>query len=98
MAGFGCLVISGASRGLGAALAERFAAPGVTLRLLARTESGLAETAERCTARGAMVETAALDVRDGATVVLVTMSAAEPARAASNAAASPNRPLPMWMS
>jgi len=68
MASFGCVVISGASRGLGAALAERFAAPGVTLRLLARTASGLAETAACCAARGAAVEMAALDVRDGAAV------------------------------
>jgi short-subunit dehydrogenase len=62
----GCVVISGASRGLGAALAERFAAPGVALRLIARSAAGLADTAARCTARGAAVETAAIDVRDGA--------------------------------
>lgn len=65
---FGCIVISGASRGLGAALAERFAMPGVTLRLIARSARGLAETAARCTALGATVDTAALDVRDGAAV------------------------------
>ncbi|NMJ42141.1 SDR family NAD(P)-dependent oxidoreductase [Roseomonas sp. JC162] len=61
-----CVLISGASRGLGAALAERFAAPGVTLRLVARGAEGLAATAARCVARGAIVETAAIDVRDGA--------------------------------
>lgn len=60
-----CVLISGASRGLGAALAERFAAPGVTLRLVARGAEGLAATAARCIARGAQVETAAIDVRDG---------------------------------
>ena len=59
-----CIVISGASRGLGAALAERFAQPGVALRLVARGAAGLAETAARCAARGAQVETAAIDVRD----------------------------------
>ncbi|MEO3470239.1 SDR family NAD(P)-dependent oxidoreductase [Roseomonas sp. CAU 1739] len=63
-----CVVISGASRGLGAALAERFAAPGVALRLLARSATGLAGTAARCTARGASVETATIDVRDGAAI------------------------------
>lgn len=58
------ILVSGASRGLGAALAERFAAPGVALRLVARGMAGLAATAERCRARGAEVETAAIDVRD----------------------------------
>ncbi|GGJ29253.1 SDR family NAD(P)-dependent oxidoreductase [Neoroseomonas lacus] len=64
----GCVVISGASRGLGAALAERFAASGIALRLIARGASGLAETAARCTARGATVETAAIDIRDAAAI------------------------------
>ncbi len=60
-----CVVVTGASRGLGAGLAERFAAPGVVLCLVARSAEGLAHTAERCRALGASVETAALDVRDG---------------------------------
>lgn len=64
----GGVVISGASRGLGAALARRFAAPGVTLGLLARSEDGLRETATACAARGAAVRLAALDVRDAASV------------------------------
>jgi short-subunit dehydrogenase len=59
-----CILVTGASRGLGATLAERFAAPGVALRLVARGEQGLAATAARCIARGAQVETAAIDVRD----------------------------------
>lgn len=76
----GCVVISGASRGLGAALAERFAAPGVALRLVARSAEGLAATAARCTARGASVETAAIDVRDGAALAarLLAWDAARP--------------------
>lgn len=75
-----CIVISGASRGLGAALAERFAAPGVALRLVARGAEGLAATAARCTAKGAEVETAALDVRDGAALAarLLAWDAARP--------------------
>jgi short-subunit dehydrogenase len=60
------ILLTGASRGLGAALAERFAAPGVALRLVARGPDGLAATAARCAARGAQVETAAIDVRDAA--------------------------------
>lgn len=75
-----CIVISGASRGLGAALAERFAAPGVALRLVARGAAGLAETAARCEARGAEVETATIDVRDGAALAarLLAWDAARP--------------------
>ncbi len=75
-----CILITGASRGLGAALAERFAAPGVTLRLLARGEQGLAATAARCVARGAQVETAAIDVRDARAMAarLLAWQAAQP--------------------
>lgn len=68
MDSLGCVVISGASRGLGAALAERCASPGVGLRLIARSAAGLAETAARCATRGAVVETATIDVRDGAAI------------------------------
>jgi len=60
------LVISGASRGLGALLARRMAAPGVRLGLLARGAAGLAETAAACRAAGAEVREAAIDVRDAA--------------------------------
>jgi short-subunit dehydrogenase len=75
-----CIAISGASRGLGAALAERFAAPGVALRLIARGAAGLAATAARCAARGADVETAALDVRAGPALAerLLAWDAARP--------------------
>jgi short-subunit dehydrogenase len=60
------VVITGASRGLGAALAVRFAAPGARLLLVARSAEALAATAAACAARGALAEVAALDVRDGA--------------------------------
>jgi short-subunit dehydrogenase len=60
------VVISGASRGLGAALARRLAAPGVTLGLVARGAAGLRTVATECEARGATVRLAVLDVRDGA--------------------------------
>jgi short-subunit dehydrogenase len=58
------ILITGASRGLGAALAQRFAAPGVILRLVARDSAALAAIATACVARGAIADAAALDVRD----------------------------------
>ncbi|MFC0387405.1 SDR family NAD(P)-dependent oxidoreductase [Muricoccus vinaceus] len=64
----GGIIISGASRGLGAALARRLATPGVTLGLLARGEAGLRDTATVCAGRGAAVRVAALDIRDAASV------------------------------
>ena len=63
---FAAIAITGASRGLGAALALRFAAPGVRLLLVARSEAALREVAASCEARGARVRIAALDVRDAA--------------------------------
>ncbi len=62
------IVISGASRGLGAELARRFAAPGVAQLLIARSATALDSVAEECRARGATVTTAALDVRDAQTL------------------------------
>ncbi len=58
------IVISGASRGLGAELARRFAAPGVAQLLIARSLGALDRVAEECRARGAAVTTAGLDVRE----------------------------------
>lgn len=57
------VVISGASRGIGAALAEAMAAPGVALLLLARHGENLRQVAERCVQKGAEVYWRALDVR-----------------------------------
>lgn len=64
MSGFAGIVVTGASRGLGAALARRFAAPGVRMLLIARSEAALAEVARDCAARGAAAQIAALDVAD----------------------------------
>ena len=59
-------VITGASSGLGAALARAYAAPGMTLGLVARDTARLAAVAASCRAAGAVVETAALDVTEAA--------------------------------
>ncbi len=66
VSGFSAVVITGASRGLGAALARRCAAPGVRLLLIARSEAALAEVARDCAARGAVARVAAVDVCDAA--------------------------------
>lgn len=58
------VLITGASRGLGAALAGAFAAAGSRLVLCARGEDRLAELASSLTAEGAEVEWSAADVTD----------------------------------
>ena len=71
---FASVILTGASRGLGAVLAARLAAPGVTLGLIARSEAGLRDTAAACEARGASVRTAALDVRDAAAMARTVLA------------------------
>jgi short-subunit dehydrogenase len=58
------VLISGASSGLGAALALRYAAAGARLGLIGRNRDRLEDVARRCRTAGAPeVETAAIDVR-----------------------------------
>ena len=61
----GSVLITGASSGIGRALALAYAAEGTRLALDGRDPSRLAEVAEACSARGAEVETATIDVVDG---------------------------------
>lgn len=62
----GSILITGASSGLGAALARVYAAPGVRLALGARNAERLDGVADVCRGRGATVDTACIDVTDAA--------------------------------
>lgn len=57
------VVITGASSGIGKALALRYARSGATLGLLGRSHKRLAEVADECRGFGAIAHTAAIDVR-----------------------------------
>ncbi len=57
-------VVTGASSGIGAAIAERFAAEGAHVFLAGRTRARMEETAKRIRERGGQATVVALDVRD----------------------------------
>jgi short-subunit dehydrogenase len=58
------ILITGASSGIGAALARVYAAPGNRLVLWGRNDVRLNATAEQCRERGAAVETASFDLAE----------------------------------
>jgi short-subunit dehydrogenase len=60
------ILITGASSGMGEALAEAYAGPGVTLVLTGRDRDRLDAVAARCAERGAAVRAATVDVADRA--------------------------------
>ena len=59
---FTSILITGASSGIGEALAERYAAPGVFLALSGRDQTRLDDVAERCRSRDAAVSAKVIDV------------------------------------
>ena len=58
------VLITGASSGIGAALAREYAVPGVRLALFARHEGRARAVAEACRAKGALVACVLVDVTD----------------------------------
>ena len=58
------ILITGASSGIGEALARLYAAPGITLSLSGRDAARLQAVAESCRAAGAEVDARVLDVTD----------------------------------
>ena len=60
----GHVLITGASSGVGKALAEEYAAPGTRLTLWARDPARLDAVAGQCREKGAVVRTVCQDVRD----------------------------------
>ena len=57
-------IITGAQRGIGAAIAESLAASGADVALLDLTQESLAKSAQACDAHGGKVKTYACDVTD----------------------------------
>ncbi|HYF90382.1 SDR family NAD(P)-dependent oxidoreductase [Azospirillum sp.] len=74
------IVITGASSGIGEALALLYAATGVALALTGRDSERLEAVAQRCRTAGARVDTAVIDVADRAAMAewLARVDAAEP--------------------
>ncbi|MBV9251398.1 MAG: SDR family NAD(P)-dependent oxidoreductase [Acetobacteraceae bacterium] len=68
MTPFTSAAITGASSGLGRALAMALAGPGVRLHLAGRNEQRLAAVASKCEQSGATVRTQVLDVREASAV------------------------------
>src|SRR5579863_718567 len=73
------IFLTGATAGIGAALAEAYAADGITLGLVARREDRLEQMAKTLGARGCRVLTYVADVCDAAHMEQVAMTFCEAA-------------------
>lgn len=71
------VLVTGASRGIGAAIAHAFAAPGVRLALVARSADALADVARQCQAAGADAAAFPCDVTDAHAVEALADAVAE---------------------
>ena len=71
------VLVTGASSGIGAALARRYAEPGVCLTLTGRNRNRLEDVALACRSRGAEAITAPCDVRDAAAMHTLVEAADE---------------------
>ena len=85
------IVISGASRGPGAALAQGFATPGTRLFLTARSAEALAKVADLCRDAGSEVEILACDIRDPASLAPALLAFDDGASAGSSLEGEPGR-------
>ena len=65
----GTVLITGATGGIGAALARNYASAGRTLILHGRDQARLAALCESCKQRGARVLSVTFDLRDSRTVI-----------------------------
>jgi short-subunit dehydrogenase len=63
------IIITGASSGIGKALARRYARQGASLGLLGRNKERLEGVAKECRALGAEVSTGAIDIRNRAEIM-----------------------------
>lgn len=77
MHNYSSILITGASRGIGAQLARSYAAPGVHLILIARDAEALRNVAQACEALGSSTVCASIDVRDAIALKTFTLTADE---------------------
>jgi short-subunit dehydrogenase len=88
MVAFSAVLITGASSGIGRALALACAAPGTTLHLTGRDAGRLEAVVEACRRQGATVRSDVLDVRDAAAMAAGVGSAGPLALVVANAGIS----------
>ena len=93
-------LITGSSRGIGAAVAKALAAAGIPVALLARDEAKLAAVAEEIRAAGGVAEYRTADITDAAAVAAavdeLVAAMPVPLGLVVNAAGRIDREVPLW--